>query len=181
MRRSDASRKRISGPDGRFSGIRVGRASRSAASGAGRACFRAGSGFLVTGDDDAARTFAHGALDRVTVAAEVQRLLLRQRLERFCNRLGDGVIRRTMLLRFLPLQPFREHVFGKLVAHRLPLCIELADLPLGKIRFVDRHVDVPVKWQRDWTRSEETTSELKSLMRISSAVFCLKKKITNKN
>src|SRR3546814_1739800 len=35
----------------------------------------------------------------------------------------------------------------------------------------------------EWTiqdRSEEHTSELQSLMRISYAVFCLKKKITNK-
>src|SRR3546814_602587 len=31
----------------------------------------------------------------------------------------------------------------------------------------------------DLTRSEEHTSELQSLMRISSAVFCLKKKINN--
>src|SRR3546814_7991397 len=30
-------------------------------------------------------------------------------------------------------------------------------------------------------RSEEHTSELKSLMRISYAVFCLKKKITNRS
>src|SRR3546814_10800324 len=29
---------------------------------------------------------------------------------------------------------------------------------------------------RDWVRSEEHTSELQSLMRISYAVFCLKKK-----
>src|SRR3546814_2488547 len=29
----------------------------------------------------------------------------------------------------------------------------------------------------EWTRSEEHTSELQSLMRISYAVFCLKKKI----
>src|SRR3546814_10495849 len=33
---------------------------------------------------------------------------------------------------------------------------------------------------RGW-RSEEHTSELQSLMRISYAVFCLKKKKTNKN
>src|SRR3546814_6299938 len=31
--------------------------------------------------------------------------------------------------------------------------------------------------RRAWTRSEEHTSELQSLMRISYAVFCLKKKI----
>src|SRR3546814_2833489 len=33
-------------------------------------------------------------------------------------------------------------------------------------------------WQQDW-RSEEHTSELQSLMRISYAVFCLKKKNTH--
>src|SRR3546814_2622329 len=32
---------------------------------------------------------------------------------------------------------------------------------------------------RGWGRSEEHTSELQSLMRISYAVFCLKKKNTN--
>src|SRR3546814_8423263 len=32
-----------------------------------------------------------------------------------------------------------------------------------------------------WKRSEEHTSELQSLMRISYAVFCLKKKKKNKN
>src|SRR3546814_9544348 len=34
---------------------------------------------------------------------------------------------------------------------------------------------------KDTYRSEEHTSELQSLMRISYAVFCLKKKIKNKN
>src|SRR3546814_6027639 len=33
-------------------------------------------------------------------------------------------------------------------------------------------------WRRRLSRSEEHTSELQSLMRISYAVFCLKKKIT---
>src|SRR3546814_5272814 len=33
----------------------------------------------------------------------------------------------------------------------------------------------------DWARSEEHTSELQSLMRISYAVFCLKKKINKNN
>src|SRR3546814_4770570 len=32
-----------------------------------------------------------------------------------------------------------------------------------------------------WNRSEEHTSELQSLMRISYAVFCLKKKIKNQS
>src|SRR3546814_10792380 len=37
------------------------------------------------------------------------------------------------------------------------------------------------KWKRDPLRSEEHTSELQSLMRISYAVFCLKKKKTKQN
>src|SRR3546814_5835165 len=32
------------------------------------------------------------------------------------------------------------------------------------------------RWEQPWGRSEEHTSELQSLMRISYAVFCLKKK-----
>src|SRR3546814_9770923 len=41
---------------------------------------------------------------------------------------------------------------------------------------VDRYFEGP-----DWERSEEHTSELQSLMRISYAVFCLKKKKSHKN
>src|SRR3546814_4650166 len=40
------------------------------------------------------------------------------------------------------------------------------------------------RWNGGWVRtprSEEHTSELQSLMRISYAVFCLKKKITKQN
>src|SRR3546814_2352079 len=37
-------------------------------------------------------------------------------------------------------------------------------------------VEVPIAPRRVLTRSEEHTSELQSLMRISYAVFCLKKK-----
>src|SRR3546814_9014493 len=36
--------------------------------------------------------------------------------------------------------------------------------------------DLAAAAQRGWRRSEEHTSELQSLMRISYAVFCLKKK-----
>src|SRR3546814_7952361 len=36
---------------------------------------------------------------------------------------------------------------------------------------------VIAKWEGQYDRSEEHTSELQSLMRISYAVFCLKKKI----
>src|SRR3546814_1934088 len=47
-------------------------------------------------------------------------------------------------------------------------------------RVVDpRHRDLAGLDLRDRVRSEEHTSELQSLMRISYAVFCLKKKNTN--
>src|SRR3546814_8926521 len=46
----------------------------------------------------------------------------------------------------------------------------------GRLRYCPRHL---VGLRRvDITRSEEHTSELQSLMRISYAVFCLKKKTT---
>src|SRR3546814_6794086 len=48
-------------------------------------------------------------------------------------------------------------------------------VPLGR----NRAANVPVATGRLLTRSEEHTSELQSLMRISYAVFCLKK--TNKH
>src|SRR3546814_3965206 len=41
------------------------------------------------------------------------------------------------------------------------------------------NVDSAVVDPKDFARSEEHTSELQSLMRISYAVFCLKKKKTN--
>src|SRR3546814_4224278 len=43
-------------------------------------------------------------------------------------------------------------------------------------KHVERALDALVKTKLDGTRSEEHTSELQSLMRISYAVFCLKKK-----
>src|SRR3546814_8155682 len=39
----------------------------------------------------------------------------------------------------------------------------------------------PKRWISEFLRSEEHTSELQSLMRISYAVFCLKKKKTKKH
>src|SRR3546814_9850615 len=47
-----------------------------------------------------------------------------------------------------------------------------------------RYLDVGVSggvWGLERGRSEEHTSELQSLMRISYAVFCLKKNITHRN
>src|SRR3546814_9609404 len=49
---------------------------------------------------------------------------------------------------------------------RYPVCL-----------FTDRAPE-RILYQNSWARSEEHTSELQSLMRISYAVFCLKKKIT---
>src|SRR3546814_5841136 len=37
-------------------------------------------------------------------------------------------------------------------------------------------LSVPHNWEKAWHRTEEHTSEVQSLMRISYAVFCLKKK-----
>src|SRR3546814_4173203 len=57
--------------------------------------------------------------------------------------------------------------------HRLP---QRAQRPRHLVA-IDRPDAVPV----DRGRSEEHTSELQSLMRISYAVFCLKKKTMNRN
>src|SRR3546814_2061292 len=46
-------------------------------------------------------------------------------------------------------------------------------------RAIERAAGEPAAGEQDRVRSEEHTSELQSLMRISYAVFCLKKK--NKN
>src|SRR3546814_5523422 len=63
-------------------------------------------------------------------------------------------------------------------------------LPVGilqVVQLVDATVDVGIvvaavdRVEHDAARSEEHTSELQSLMRISYAVFCLKKKNNNSN
>src|SRR3546814_5031776 len=86
---------------------------------------------------------------------------------------------------------FGEHVdlpTGVVEAHRRPrrgrhaeplhqrLRAVVADAD-GDALAVDDGADVV---RMDAVRSEEHTSELQSLMRISYAVFCLKKKTTNK-
>src|SRR3546814_8366805 len=48
--------------------------------------------------------------------------------------------------------------------------------PLGDLLAVARQIDILAGRQLHQQRSEEHTSELQSLMRISYAVFCLKKK-----
>src|SRR3546814_9912297 len=52
---------------------------------------------------------------------------------------------------------------------------------LRKLRRRDQSTNGPVFKESSRLRSEEHTSELQSLMRISYAVFCLKKKNEKKN
>src|SRR3546814_7401074 len=49
--------------------------------------------------------------------------------------------------------------------------------PIGMFHYAGRSWAFRNIWAKRW-RSEEHTSELQSLMRISYAVFCFKKKIT---
>src|SRR3546814_1967944 len=78
----------------------------------------------------------------------------------------------------LPIFPFR-HYYGSIDS--TPLFAMLAGAYLertgdsGFIASILPHVEAALSW----IRSEEHTSELQSLMRISYAVFCLKKKKTH--
>src|SRR3546814_2327052 len=63
------------------------------------------------------------------------------------------------------------------VLHSLAVRLKESFLQVGRgdERQVIMHVQLPIQFSQ---RSEEHTSELQSLMRISYAVFCLKKKNT---
>src|SRR3546814_5880482 len=65
--------------------------------------------------------------------------------------------------------------FGDHTALREPEAFATCLAPLREVEWV-----VYAKRPFAVTRSEERTSELQSLMRISYAVFCLKKKITHR-
>src|SRR3546814_3876972 len=63
----------------------------------------------------------------------------------------------------------------------LQVPVEVVNAEAGLIRFEDQgevieHCILSGGAKLQWKRSEEHTSELQSLMRISYAVFCLKKK-----
>src|SRR3546814_3620458 len=62
------------------------------------------------------------------------------------------------------------------IAHLGGAAAHQGDRPVAGLLQPAQHHDL-----REVPRSEEHTSELQSLMRISYAVFCLKKKITNIN
>src|SRR3546814_5174290 len=69
--------------------------------------------------------------------------------------------------------PFRRahHVTGSIVKLAEERGCGLADLPLDAMQAIEPGITEDI-----FSRSEEHTSELQSLMRISYAVFCLKKK-----
>src|SRR3546814_10825038 len=107
--------------------------------------------------------------------------LLRIRLPPIATR-TDTLVPYTTLFRSPMNQPFLDSVplpsvvvFAALWPMSLAFCVQY---------FIGRHADRGRRftgWQILWrpvVRSEEHTSELQSLMRISYAVFCLKNKQT---
>src|SRR3546814_4230897 len=89
---------------------------------------------------------------------------------------------RSQAQRFAPLPVVEDQCrreidvlrHGKAALVPLPV-VEAGDRALPLDVHAD-HVEVPARVVDDVLRSEEHTSELQSLMRISYAVFCLKKK-----
>src|SRR3546814_7892815 len=80
----------------------------------------------------------------------------------------------------IPAQPLHQRtpLFGKAGVLGGQDCIGLAFTVERRDRFL---IFSPLRSQYGHLRSEEHTSELQSLMRISYAVFCLKKKKSIKN
>src|SRR3546814_7624463 len=123
---------------------------------------------------------------------------------RIRNTARDSQLHRFGVFEYVPLQealgvPALQAIAVPLTAGELPLLLDnLAlwntpafrplrpDSPLcGKVDLrlffdVDPSDEILEQVQAAW-RSEEHTSELQSLMRISYAVFCLKKKTTHDN
>src|SRR3546814_3969612 len=87
--------------------------------------------------------------------------------------LGDGVA----AVHLMPAGEAREGV-GALAAVELlrPALVGHIRVPISAVHALRGYVPA----MSNPHRSEEHTSELQSLMRISYAVFCLKKKINNK-
>src|SRR3546814_6714166 len=88
---------------------------------------------------------------------------------------GDGV-----LLEVVAERPVAEHLEKGVVARGVADLVEVVVLAAGTQAALDvgrAHVAALLRAKEHVLRSEEHTSELQSLMRISYAVFCLKKKI----
>src|SRR3546814_10304551 len=85
------------------------------------------------------------------------------------RRIGMGLCPRTLAIK--PTDRQRNHLFVK--SERVPVGRHELQRGIAFARNLGRHAGEQVI---DHRRSEEHTSELQSLMRISYAVFCLKKK-----
>src|SRR3546814_4463325 len=86
-----------------------------------------------------------------------------------------GLIQYPEFYRIVYLPELPEQLF---VVLRIHIGYGVADTALGHQELGD---DVDAILGKDLVRSEEHTSELQSLMRISYAVFCLKNKTQNIN
>src|SRR3546814_10378115 len=131
-----------------------------------------------------------GMVEKVTFRTDRMRALAESGFATATD-LADWLVREANV-------PFREahHITGRAVKLAETEGTPLADLPLDKLQAIDSQIDgrifgvltvdasVGSRKSHGGTspdRSEEHTSELQSLMRISYAVFCLKKKTTTRN
>src|SRR3546814_1667330 len=105
-------------------------------------------------------------------------------LQRYPAELSGGQRQRVGLVRALMLDPpvlLLDEPLGALdpvIRHELQAQMRELFATLGKTVVLVTHDVAEAAWLADTLvlRSEEHTSELQSLMRISYAVFCLKKK-----
>src|SRR3546814_8994347 len=84
----------------------------------------------------------------------------------------DAMLMPTWVSRMLPAAPIAQNTMPKQKPMAMPMNSSLSAIGARSA------IDIPVSG-RHASRSEEHTSELQSLMRISYAVFCLKKKTYN--
>src|SRR3546814_5175171 len=77
-----------------------------------------------------------------------------------------------------PAETVNERLQDRAIRHGVYLARLQTQEAREVLRFIDRDIipDLEDQISRRMARSEEHTSELQSLMRISYAVFCLKKK-----
>src|SRR3546814_2050714 len=87
----------------------------------------------------------------------------------------DTLFPYTTLFRSLPV--CRCSPTSRRIGSPTPISISLSPPPRAARLILSSSEDrILIVDLKDWKRSEEHTSELQSLMRISYAVFCLKKK-----
>src|SRR3546814_9396586 len=91
-----------------------------------------------------------------------------------------GIIRSTLIIGLSAVLLYQLGLFIMVVWFNFhnPRHSAFMRATLNELRTVDSHARLKQKWVPYDQRSEEHTSELQSLMRISYAVFCLKKKKT---